>query len=43
MRTYRIKVAGLEYTGQYTSSCMAVIAAMVMYGTHSASAKRVPG
>lgn len=41
MRTYRIKVAGLEYTGQYASSCMAIIAAMAMYGTHSASAKRV--
>ena len=42
MRTYRVKVAGLEYTGQYTSSCMAVIAAMAIYGTHSASAKRAP-
>lgn len=41
-QTYRVKVAGIEYTGQYVSACMAVIAAMVMYGTHSASAKRVP-
>lgn len=41
-QTYRIKVAGLEYTGQYVSSGMAVIVAMVMFGTHKASAKRVP-
>lgn len=42
LRTYRVKVAGLEFMGLYASSCMAVIAAMDMYGTRSASAKRVP-
>lgn len=41
LSTYRVKVAGREYTGQYASSCMAVIAAMVMFGTHSASARKV--
>lgn len=41
MSTYRVKVAGIEYTGQYASSCMAVIAAMDMYGTHGASARKV--
>ena len=41
MSTYRIKVAGIEYTGQYTSSCMAIIAAMAIYGAHSASARKV--
>ena len=39
--TYRIRVAGLEYTGQYVSSGMTVLVAMVMFGTHRASAKKV--
>lgn len=41
LSVYRIKVAGIEYTGLYPSACMAVIDAMTIYGTHSASARKV--